>query len=157
MKALVLLLIPTCLLGCPIDRESDYDRADRTPDGWHVEYGDQGSAAYWSRSDVYAEFDRRMREINSPYAGGILYQLIDHTHFPIDGVYAVGAFTGQRIIVAVYPTSSLPAGSDFPPESLPWTRRIGQTTGLTYFATWPPAPSFPALEHELEHAAGMTH
>ncbi len=157
--AIILTIWALSIVGCRRLRESDYDKADRTPDGWHVEYDDQGSSAYWSTADVYRDFDRRMREIGSPYAGGILYILVDNTRFWVDSAqaWASGMYTGTRIYVAVYPDQSLTPGSEFPSDSLPWTRHVGTVTGNLYFGVWPPEPSFPALEHELEHAAGARH
>lgn len=172
---LLLLLVPSALLGltgCPFDRwfeESDYRKADKTPNGWHVNYGDQGTVGggHATLVEVYADFDAAMDRTYVALGQAawdvvrdrkVVFELVDHTRFPIQGVYATGAYDGgDGIIVAMYATQSAPPGSPFPAQALPWTCRIGTVTGTTYWGQREGNVPFPALEHEIGHALGLVY
>lgn len=157
---LILLLIPTCLLGCPLDRhETDWER---TPAGWQVEWHPEGSeaAGLYTKDEVFLLFDLRMEEALALVGGprGIEdygFILIDNATFTLDnGLHAAGMWQANgRITVCLYENV---AGTP-PPEALPWTIYVGILTGTTYYAVHPTGNPFPSLEHELHHAQGSTH
>ena len=161
---LVLLLIPTCLLGCPLDRhETEWER---TPAGWKVEWRPEGSeaAGLYTKDEVFLLFDLRMEEALASVGRprGIEdygFILIDNASITLDnGLHAAGMWDPNgKITVCLYPNQSLPVGTPAPPEALPWTVYVGPLSGLTWYATYPASVPFAALDHELLHAHGETH
>ncbi len=157
----VLLLAPTCLLGCQEDKERSYDLS---PAGYSVAFAGYGGAPVAEVPELYRLFDEAVtRAAGELYrygvdpasteavARGTGFLLIDHIRFQVpDGRWATGANFGKEIWVALHRRQSLPPGSPFPSDALPWTCLI-HSSGETRFGVWTPSDTYPALGHEIGH------
>jgi hypothetical protein len=158
----VVLFIPWLLLGgCQEEEERDFEVS---PAGYYVSFAGYGGAPVAEVPELYRLFDESVtRAAGELYrygvdpattesvAHGTGFLLIDHIRFQVpDGRWATGANFGKEIWVALHRRQSLPAGSPFPADALPWTCFIG-SAGDTRFGVWTPSDTYPALGHEIGH------
>ena len=157
LKTLIVMLIPTCLLGC-LQEEEEIDFA-RTPEGYAVHF--TGISGTYTQDELLKEFDgaviRAAGELyrygvdpltTEAVAHGAGYVIFDHIRFQVpDGRWAAGANFGKEIHLALHRRYSANA---YPPEALPWTCFI-HSSGEHRYGIWNPNDTYPALGHELGH------
>lgn len=174
MKYLLLLF----LAGCPINRE----KFDRTPNGWHVHWEDQGteSTGLHTKAQLLALFDSSMeraidecatqmnrtpQEIRSRAKDyDTLYTLVDNAWFEVNGgsvdapdaAFAAGCVYGRHnLTVAFYSLKSVPNGTAIPTDSPSWTIHAGIAhPNSTFYGEEVDGQQFPALGFELTHYWG---
>lgn len=164
---LFLLLLP---LGCAnLNRE----KYDRTPNGWHVHWEDQGTlvTGIHNKVELYNLFDAAMSRAITECANQMglsesdvynrardydtLYSLVDNAWFQaVGGGYAGGEVIGRHnVTVAFYSLSSVPNGDPF--TAPPWTIHQGvDHPDRTYFGVEVDGEQYPTLGHELTHMNG---
>jgi hypothetical protein len=159
----VILLVPTCLLGgCEEEKERTYEL---TPNGYFVAFDGYQGTPYATVPELYAAFDAAMiRAAGELYRYGVQpetteavarkvgFLLIDNTRFQVpDGRWAYGANFGEEMWIGLYRDQSAAPGTPFPADAIPWTCRIGTSTGKTYWAVWNINDLYPTLGHEIGH------
>lgn len=174
---LVTLVLPACLIP------SSKDKYDRTPNGWHVHWKDQGTLAtgLHDKTQLLALFDAAMARgidecaalMNQPATAvydrakdyDTLYTLVDNAWFRVDGSgsadsptasYASGIVYGRsNLTVAFYSLHSLPNGTPLPADAPAWTVHAGvDHPDQTYFGEEVDGQQYPALGYELTHYWG---
>ncbi len=171
--ALVLTLL---LGGCKLP--GSRDTFDRTPNGWHVHWVDQGSLARGahSKGQVLELFDAAMErsfpecalKVGLPEAyvrktikeRDALYTLVDNFYFAVDpgsadapdAVYATGCTYGRTHTTVAFYNKSLSGVVDpatIAPQVLPWTIKYSPKAGLWYWGFEMDGDQYPALGYEL--------
>lgn len=162
--ALILFTILSMLLlmGCRKERETEFELS---PEGFPVLYAGSNGLTI-EKAELYRLFDGAItRAAGELYrygvdpattrsvAYGTGFVLIDSARFLTpDGRWAYGAnFGGKEIWVGIHRDHSGPPGTPYPADALPWTCRVGTTSGKSYWAVWNPDDTYPALGHEIGH------
>ncbi len=173
LPLLLLLLIPTCLLGCP--GESSESWRASTPAVVHesngFRFGFYGPRSTGFAPDVAPALDvltveeiglaleARAVELSAraPVAAadavaalrGCSIWVVDDYAFEVGSIWAAGLREGSTVYVALWARAEVPAESDVPFDAPPWT--VNPPAGGYGWRYGSGARLVPAADHELGH------
>jgi hypothetical protein len=170
----LLLVVASC--AREDDHDRDYDRADKTPGGLHVQFDDQGtiSKGLMTKDQIYRVFDAVFLEagkafafknkvsldsfLSAPHDHKIVFRLIDQWHFqsPINGWVEGEAHgdddgrTGDWNTVLLSWWRRKPLDPIGPPPNNPWTISADAVYGGLYHGG-DPGQIAGIIGHEMGH------
>lgn len=165
-NVLTLLLLVVVSCSCEDEYDRDYDRADRTPGGLHVQFDDLGtlSTGLSTKAEVYRVFDAVFLEagkafevkhgialqnyLSAPHDHKIVFRLIDGWHFysPTNGWIEGEAYGRETILLSWWNKRLYPLAAQI---QNPWTISP-DLSGVLYYGDRP-GQIRDLIAHEMGH------